>query len=119
MLRALPTSSIHAELTGTFRQLFHTDECDIVGLLFCAAAESGGASSCVSAHAVWNDLRKERPEVLKLLTAPIWYIDRKGEVTEGQDPYIKSSIFMLEPGGQGRVCIKYDSKCTRLYHDIH
>ena len=88
------------------RQLFHTDECDIVGLLFCAAAESGGASSCVSTHTVWNDLRKERPDILKLLTAPVWYVDRKGEVTEGQGPYIQTSIFMLEPGGRGRVYIK-------------
>ena len=100
------TFYLDAVLKYLTRQFYHTDETDIVGLLFCAAAESGGASGCVSAHTVWNDLRMERPDVLETLTAPIWYVDRKGEVTDGQEPYVKSPIFMLEPGGKSRVYVK-------------
>ncbi|KAJ2967199.1 hypothetical protein NQ176_g9779 [Zarea fungicola] len=87
-------------------QLFHTDEADIVGLLFCAPGETGGASGCASAHTVWNTIVKERPDVAKLLASPIWYFDRKGEITAGQEPWIKVPVFYLEPGGQERVYVK-------------
>lgn len=87
-------------------QLHHTDEADIVGLLFCAPGETGGASGCASAHTVWNALMKERPDVAKTLASPIWYFDRKGEITAGQEPWIKVPVFYLEPGGQERVYVK-------------
>ena len=48
----------------------------------------------------------ERPDVLETLTAAIWYVDRKEEVSDGQEPYIRTPIFMLEPGGKGRVYVK-------------
>ncbi|OAQ96279.1 hypothetical protein LLEC1_02227 [Akanthomyces lecanii] len=88
--------------------LHHTDEADIVGLLFCAPGESGGASGCASAHTVWNALVRERPDVAKLLASPVWYCDRKGEITAGQEPWIKVPVFYLEPGGQERVYVKWD-----------
>jgi Taurine catabolism dioxygenase TauD, TfdA family len=69
-------------------------------------AKQGGESGICSAHTVWNELRKKEPDVLKTLTAPIWYVDRKGEVTEGQDPWIKTAIFLLEPSGKRRIYIK-------------
>ncbi|TDZ19775.1 Taurine hydroxylase-like protein SAT17 [Colletotrichum orbiculare MAFF 240422] len=89
-------------------QFYHTDETDIVGLLFCAPAETGGASGCCSAHAVWNTLIKERPDVAETLASPIWYVDRKGEVTPGQEPWFRNPVFMMEPGGQQRVFCKWD-----------
>ncbi|KAM3503831.1 hypothetical protein MY10362_003945 [Beauveria mimosiformis] len=89
-------------------QLFHTDEADIVGLLFCAPGETGGLSGCASAHTVWNALIKERPDVARLLASPIWYFDRKGEITAGQEPWIKVPVFYLEPGGQERIYVKWD-----------
>ncbi|KAB8226238.1 taurine catabolism dioxygenase TauD [Aspergillus novoparasiticus] len=89
-------------------QFYHTDETDIVGLLFCAPGETGGASGCASAHTVWNALMKERPDVAKTLASPIWYVDRKGEVTDGQEPWFKNPVFMVEPGGKERVYVKWD-----------
>ncbi|KXJ88080.1 taurine catabolism dioxygenase TauD [Microdochium bolleyi] len=89
-------------------QPYHTDETDIVGLLFCAPAASGGASGCASAHAVWNALISERPDVAETLASPIWYVDRKGETTDGQEPWIRGPVFMMEPGGQERVFLKWD-----------
>lgn len=67
-------------------QFFHTDETDIVGLLFLAPEEMGGASGCASAHTVWNDLITNRPDVAQTLAMSIWYVDRKGETTPGQLP---------------------------------
>lgn len=33
--------------------------------------------------------------------------DRKGEVSEGEEPYIKTSVFYVEPEGEGRVYTKF------------
>lgn len=90
------------------RQFFHADDSDLVGLLCIARALKGGESDITSVHHVYNVLRRERPDVLKTLTEPIWYFDRKGEVSKGEDPYIRASVFYLEPGGKGRVYCKYD-----------
>lgn len=90
------------------RQHFHTDLSDLVGLLCIARALEGGESDFTSLHHVYNTLRRERPDVLQTLTEPTWYFDRKGEVSDGEDPYIRTSVFYLEPGGQRRVYCKYD-----------
>ncbi|RDW74032.1 hypothetical protein BP5796_07474 [Coleophoma crateriformis] len=90
------------------RQFFHADDSDIVGLLCIARALEGGESDIVSSHHVWNTLQKERPDVAETLTKPIWYFDRKGEVSKGEEPYIKTSVFYLEKGPNGRVYSKWD-----------
>ena len=95
------------------RQFFHADDCDIVGLLCCARALEGGESDIVSSHLVWNTIVREHPDVAETLTKPIWYFDRKGEVSQGEDPYIKTSIVYLEPGTGGRVYLKYDPYFVR------
>ena len=88
------------------RQFFHADDSDLVGLLCVARALEGGESDIVSSHHVFNILQKERPDVLRLLTQPIWYFDRKGETSQGEEPYIRAPIFYQEPGGQHRVYSK-------------
>lgn len=90
------------------RQFFHADDSDIVGLLCIARALEGGESDIVSSHHVWNTLQRERPDVAETLTKPIWYFDRKGETSVGQEPYIKTSVFYLETGKDGRVYSKWD-----------
>jgi hypothetical protein len=79
------------------RQTFHTDSCDVVGLLCLKAAKKGGASLLVSASAIYNEMRKEKPELLELLLQPI-ATDRRGEVPEGQLPYLLIPVFSLHDG---------------------
>ena len=91
------------------RQFFHADTSDIVGLLCVHRALEGGESDIVSTHHVFNTLQKERPDVIKTFTKPIWYekltnrsagtlipnaitnnnfdryFDRKGETSNGQE----------------------------------
>jgi hypothetical protein len=86
------------------RQFFHTDAADIVGLLCLAKAQEGGESEfspvtganvigdVVSAHQVWNTLQAERPDVAELLAQPEWYFDRKGEVSKGQNGWVKKAV---------------------------
>ena len=78
-----------------------------MGLLCVARALEGGESDIVSSHHVYNTLRKERPDVLKTLTEPTWYYDRKGEVSQGEEPYIRSAAFFVERGSNGRVYSKF------------
>lgn len=92
----------------TARQFFHVDDCDLVGLLCVHRAMEGGESDIVSAHHVWNVLQRERPDVAELLTQPIWYFDRKGESSRGQEEWIRSCVFYIEDGGMERVYVKWD-----------
>ncbi|KAF7619735.1 hypothetical protein F9C07_2862 [Aspergillus flavus] len=95
------------------RQFFHADDSDIVGLLCIARALEGGESDIVSSHHVYNTLAKERPDVLKTLTEPIWYFDRKGETSKGQEEYIRTSVMYLERGENPRVYTKWDPYYVR------
>jgi hypothetical protein len=88
------------------RQFFHADDSDLVGLLCVAKALEGGESDLVSSHSVWNDLQKNNPDVAELLTQPIWYFDRKGETSKGQQEWIKTAVFYLETGPNPRVYSK-------------
>ncbi|SHJ78837.1 Taurine catabolism dioxygenase TauD, TfdA family [Shimia gijangensis] len=69
------------------RQTFHTDSADIVGLLCLATAKEGGESLLVSAEAIYNRMRAERPDLLERLFDPI-ATDRRGEVPEGMQPFM-------------------------------
>ena len=74
------------------RQTFHTDSCDVVGLLCLREAESGGDSLLVSALSMFNELRRERPDLLARLLAPMPH-DRRGEVPEGAKPFFEIPVF--------------------------
>ena len=97
----------------TARQFFHADDGDLVGLLCLHRAAEGGESDIVSIHNVWNVLRRDHPDVAELLTRPVWYFDRKGEVSDGQQEWTRQPVFYLENGGQRRVYCKWDPYYVR------
>jgi len=74
------------------RQSFHTDSCDVVGLLCLQSAKEGGLSLLVSADTVFNEMQKKRPDLLQLLLEPI-ATDCRGEVPEGMPPYLLIPVF--------------------------
>jgi len=74
------------------RQTFHTDSCDVVGLLCLQPAKSGGLSSLVSSTTIFNEMRRRRPDLLRVLLEPI-ETDRRGEVPEGGRPYFSIPVF--------------------------
>ena len=74
------------------RQSFHTDSSDIVGLLCLKKARTGGESLLVSAVTIFNEMRRARPDLLKLLFDPI-ATDRRGEVPAGMKPYFSIPVF--------------------------
>lgn len=79
------------------RQTFHTDSCDIVGLLCLQTAREGGDSALVSTAAVWNELRRSRPDLAALLLEPI-ATDRRGEVPPGQLPFFTIPVLNWHAG---------------------
>jgi hypothetical protein len=70
------------------RQTFHTDSTDVVGLLCLREAMQGGRSLLVSALSIYNRMLAERPDLLARLFQPI-ATDRRGEVPEGEKPYME------------------------------
>lgn len=79
------------------RQSFHTDSADIVGLLCLQTAMEGGRSLLVSAESIYNRMRAARPDLLALLFQPI-ATDRRGEVPEGQKPYMTIPVLNWHDG---------------------
>jgi hypothetical protein len=74
------------------RQNYHTDSCDIVGLLCLHPAKTGGKSSLVSSVTIFNEMRRRRPDLARVLFEPI-ETDRRGEVPEGRQPYFSIPVF--------------------------
>ncbi|HKR12036.1 MAG TPA: TauD/TfdA family dioxygenase [Pyrinomonadaceae bacterium] len=74
------------------RQTHHTDSCDVVGLLSLQTAKSGGLSNLVSSTTIFNEIRRRRPDLLRVLLEPI-ETDRRGEVPEGGKPYFTIPVF--------------------------
>ncbi|HEY6336020.1 MAG TPA: TauD/TfdA family dioxygenase [Alphaproteobacteria bacterium] len=62
---------------------FHTDRCDVVGLLCVNQARAGGVSTLASSVAIRNEILKRRPDLLEVLYQ-VFYRSRFGE--EGATP---------------------------------
>lgn len=73
------------------RQTFHTDSSDVVGLLCVREAMEGGESLLVSTTTIYNEMLRIRPDLAGLLFEPI-ATDRRGEVPEGQKPFLEIPV---------------------------
>ena len=71
---------------------FHSDSCDVVGLLCLHPSKSGGQSTVVSTLHIYNEMLKSRPELVAALCEPV-YRDRRGEIPAGRDPYYQLPVF--------------------------
>jgi hypothetical protein len=80
------------------RQMFHTDGCDIVGLLCLRPAMAGGLSSLTSSMSIYNRMASERPDLVRRLFSPLPF-DRRGEVPQGALPYYLIPVF-TDLGGE-------------------
>jgi hypothetical protein len=77
----------------TTRQLeYHTDSCDIVGLLCLKTARHGGESRIVSSVTLFNEMLRRRPDLLPELFHA-FPTDRRGEVPPGMAPWFDVPVF--------------------------
>ena len=79
------------------RQTHHTDSCDVVGLMCLRTAKSGGLSNLVSSTTIFNEMRRRRPDLLRVLMEPI-ETDRRGEVPPNGKPYFNIPVFNYHDG---------------------
>jgi hypothetical protein len=79
------------------RQTYHTDSCDVVGLLCLRTARRGGLSTLVSSTTIFNEMRRRRPDLLAHLLLPI-ATDRRGEVPAGMKPWFEIPVFSWYAG---------------------
>lgn len=64
---------------------FHTDNCDVVGLLCLRTAREGGLSRITSSMSIFNEILKRDPKLLNPLFEGFVY-DLKGEQLPGRPP---------------------------------
>ena len=82
----------------TNRELeYHTDSCDIVGLLCLKTSKAGGESRLVSSVTLHNELLRRRPDLWKQLFNP-FPTDRRGEVPPGMLPWFELPVFNWHAG---------------------
>ena len=86
---------------------FHTDRCDVVGLLCVRPALSGGISRIVSSVAIYNEMLRRRPDLVEELFAP-YHRSRFGEEAGANDVAYALPIWALRDG-------KFTSHYSRTY----
>lgn len=92
-----PASKNRRTFSTNARQPYHTDSCDIVGLLCLKAAKSGGLFSLTSSIAVYNEIIKRRPDLGRILMQP-FVNDRRGEVPAGKQDTFEMAAFYHHKG---------------------
>ena len=101
----------------TIELAYHTDSCDIVGLMCLACAKTGGLSSIASAGAVYNTLLAERPDLLEALCGT-FYCDRKTEVPVGKLPYYTVSVFNFHDGVMTSIGMRHDIESAQRFAEV-
>ncbi len=82
----------------TNRELeYHTDSCDIVGLLCLKTSKSGGESRLVSSVTLHTEILHRRPDLWEQLFNP-FPTDRRGEVPPGMLPWFELPVFNWHAG---------------------
>jgi hypothetical protein len=76
---------------------FHSDRCDVVGLLCVRKAKSGGASRIVSAVAMHNEIIRRRPDLIHLFYDH-WDHSWQGEEPPGSARTMQRPIFSMRDG---------------------
>ena len=76
---------------------FHTDRCDVVGLLCVRQAAEGGVSKLASSATVHNEILRRRPDLHALLCKPIPR-SRFGEEAGGEHVVYELPVFGVHDG---------------------
>ncbi len=99
------------------RQTFHTDSCDIVGLLCLQEARKGGDSALVSSVTIFNEMRRRRPDLAALLFEPV-ETDRRGEVPVGEKPYFTIPVYSWHEGHLNAIYQRQYIESARRFADV-
>ncbi len=103
------------------RMDFHTDmlPVDVLGLFCLRAARAGGESRIVSALAVHNVLRAERPDLLDALYG-MFHVDWRGEEPAGEQPWFTLPMFSARDDKvTTRICNRTYFESAARFGDEH
>lgn len=92
-----PFLSSYARTLSNGALRFHTDRCDVVGLLCVRQAKAGGISRLCSSPAVHNTMLERRPDLAEALYGDIWR-SRFGEEIGGDKAPYPLPIFGVRDG---------------------
>jgi hypothetical protein len=92
-----PFLSSYARTVSNGALRFHTDRCDVVGLLCVRQAAAGGVSKLCSSAAVYNAMLERRPDLLDALCRDVWR-SRLGEEAGGEREAYPLPIFGVRDG---------------------
>ncbi|MDF2366885.1 MAG: TauD/TfdA family dioxygenase [Sneathiella sp.] len=79
------------------RQTFHTDSTDVVGLMCLRGAKEGGQSLLVSTVTIYNEMQRQRPDLVAEMFKPV-STDRRGEVPPGEKPFFEIPVLNWHAG---------------------
>ena len=89
--------SSYARTLSNGQLRFHTDRCDVVGLLCVRQARSGGTSKLASSAAVHNVMLERRPDLAAALYEDVWR-SRFGEEQGGESAAYPLPVFGQRDG---------------------
>ena len=85
---------------------YHTDTCDVVGLMVLRVAKAGGLSIIASSLAVHNAMARERPDLLAALYEPLPW-SWNGQEPVGEKPWYLQPLFSVH---KGKISCRYIKK---------
>ena len=100
------SSRARARSTGPLR--FHTDRCDVIGLMCVRNGIAGGTSKLASIPTIHNEFLRRRPDLLELLFQDYWRMRPKDEDGVFAQPYFSLPVFGMRDG-------KISSQYSRTY----
>ena len=99
------------------RQTYHTDSCDVVGLMCLRPAKAGGRSSLVSSVTLYNEIAARRPDLAAVLFEPM-QTDRRGEVPPGRQPWFNIPVFNWHAGQFAGVYQRQYIESARRFTEV-
>jgi hypothetical protein len=92
-----PFLSSYARTLSNGSLRYHTDRCDVVGLLCVRQARAGGVSKLASSPAIHNAMLERRPDLAAALYEPVWR-SRLGEEEGGEKLAYPLPVFGVRDG---------------------
>jgi len=93
---------------------FHTDSCDVVGLICLRTSRSGGESRICSSMTVYNEILRRRPDLAAALFQP-FPSDRRGEIPPGAKPWTEIPVLHWHAG---RLSMIYSGQYIRSAQEL-
>jgi alpha-ketoglutarate-dependent taurine dioxygenase len=96
---------------------YHSDSADLVGLLCVKKPKTGGLSSLASSGTLYNEMLKQRPDLVRALMGPV-YRDRREEIPDGQGPWYVIPVFNFHQGRLLTTHVRSTVRKAQRFDDV-